>query len=52
MKEWMVFDVTDTFKRVLRYSICVSGAASGETVRESYQKALELGRAIAKSGQI
>jgi hypothetical protein len=40
------------FKRVLRYSICVSGAASGETVRESYQKALELGRAIAKSGQI
>jgi hypothetical protein len=39
-------------KRLIRYSICVSGAAAGETVKESYQLATELGRAIARSGQV
>ncbi|HEX5456660.1 MAG TPA: hypothetical protein VFW77_04855 [Candidatus Saccharimonadales bacterium] len=35
-----------------QYSICVSGAAAGETVRMSSELAEELGRAIAASGQI
>lgn len=35
-----------------RYSICVSGAAAGETTRTSSGLAEELGRAIASSGQI
>ena len=39
-------------KRPLRYSICISGAAAGGTVKESYLKAEALGKAIAKSGQI
>jgi hypothetical protein len=38
-------------KRPLRYSICVSGAARGETVKQSYKAAEELGSAIARSGQ-
>src|SRR5665213_685954 len=38
--------------RPLRYSICVSGAAAGATVKQSYKQAEELGRIIAKSGQI
>ncbi len=38
--------------RPLRYSICVSGAAAGETVRQSYKMAESLGAAIAKTGQI
>jgi uncharacterized protein (TIGR00725 family) len=41
-----------TARRQIRYSICVSGAASGVTVKESYKLALELGRAIARSGQV
>lgn len=36
----------------LRYSICVSGAAAGETVIGARDKALELGRAIGKAGHI
>ena len=36
----------------LRYSICVSGAAAGVTVKQSYRKAIELGKAIANSGHI
>ncbi|HEU4914521.1 MAG TPA: hypothetical protein VFT16_03920 [Candidatus Saccharimonadales bacterium] len=36
----------------LRYSICVSGAAAGETVIASRDKAMALGRAIAKTGHI
>jgi len=36
----------------LRYSICVSGAASGDTVQSAKQKAYEMGRAVAKSGHI
>ncbi len=36
----------------LRYSICVSGAAAGVTVKKSYKEAIELGKAIAESGHI
>lgn len=36
----------------LRYSICVSGAAAGKTVKQSHEAAQELGTAIAKSGHI
>jgi len=35
----------------MRYQICVSGAASGETVEKSHQLAFELGKAIAESGK-
>jgi uncharacterized protein (TIGR00725 family) len=35
----------------MRYQICVSGAASGNTVTSSHQLAFELGKAIAKSGK-
>lgn len=34
----------------MRYQICVSGAASGETVTSSHQKAFDLGRVIAEQG--
>ena len=33
-----------------QYQICVSGAASGDTVEASHQLAFQLGKAIAKSG--
>jgi uncharacterized protein (TIGR00725 family) len=36
----------------LRYSICVSGAASGDTVKKSALLAEKVGEAIAKSGHI
>lgn len=36
----------------LRFSICVSGAAAGQTVKDSRDSAIELGEAIAKSGHI
>lgn len=36
----------------MRYSICVSGAASGETVKASAELARATGAAIAKSGHI
>jgi uncharacterized protein (TIGR00725 family) len=36
----------------LKYSICVSGAASGSTVKEAAYRAHETGVAIAKSGHI
>jgi uncharacterized protein (TIGR00725 family) len=36
----------------LRYCICVSGAASGDTVKSSHELAESLGQAIAKSGNI
>ncbi len=39
-------------KKHLRYSICVSGAAAGETVSESSEKAHALGVAIGKAGHI
>jgi len=43
----------DTTKRKqLRYSICVSGAASGETVEASAARAEEVGAAVARSGHI
>lgn len=35
----------------MRYQICVSGAASGETVTASHQLAYDLGKAIAKAGK-
>jgi hypothetical protein len=38
--------------KLLRYSICVSGAASGDTVKSSSQLATEIGVAIAHSGHI
>jgi hypothetical protein len=43
---------TDAIKRVLRYSICVSGAAAGETLKESALLAEATGAAVAKSGHI
>jgi uncharacterized protein (TIGR00725 family) len=36
----------------LRYSICVSGAAAGETVVEDKELAVKLGEAIGRSGHI
>lgn len=39
----------DELKR-LRYSICISGAAAGDTVYESHAKAEALGVAVAKQG--
>lgn len=36
----------------LRYSICVSGAASGKSVRDSAKLATELGRAIAREDHV
>jgi uncharacterized protein (TIGR00725 family) len=38
--------------RPLKYSICVSGAASGETVTASHELAERLGTAIAQQGQV
>lgn len=35
----------------MRYQICVSGAASGDTVKSSHQLAFELGKAISKHGK-
>ena len=35
----------------MRYQICVSGAASGDTVQTSHQLAYELGQAIAEQGK-
>lgn len=35
----------------MRYQICVSGAASGETVHASHQLAFELGKAISARGK-
>lgn len=38
--------------KYLRYSICVSGAAAGKTVKDSKDLALAVGTAIAKEGHI
>lgn len=35
----------------MRYQICVSGAASGDTVQKSHQLAYDLGRIIAEKGK-
>lgn len=35
----------------MRYQICVSGAASGDTVKRSHQLAFELGKAISEQGK-
>ncbi len=37
---------------IIKYSICVSGAAAGHTVESSKSLAIRLGEAIAKSGHI
>ena len=42
----------DQKNRLFKYSICVSGAADGPTVKESAHLATQLGEAIAKTGQI
>ncbi|HUD10695.1 MAG TPA: hypothetical protein VMR28_03425 [Candidatus Saccharimonadales bacterium] len=44
--------MSSSTNRPLRYSICVSGAAAGSTIKQSYKMAEKLGAAIAKSGQI
>lgn len=44
--------MTPKNKEVLQYSICVSGAAAGHTVRDSGQLASRLGEAIAKEGHV
>lgn len=41
-----------TEPRPLQYSICVSGAASGPTIKTSWDEAEAVGRAIAKAGHI
>src|SRR4249920_2287073 len=38
--------------RYLRYSICVSGAAAGHTVKDAHDLAQDLGEAIAGEGHI
>lgn len=43
---------TEDQTRPLRYSICVSGAASGETIQKSASLAEALGAAIATSGHV
>ena len=35
----------------MRYQICVSGAASGDTVKKSHQLAFDLGKAISEQGK-
>lgn len=35
----------------MKYQICVSGAASGDTVKTSYKLAFELGKSISKRGK-
>ncbi len=47
----MITKIENT-KRLLRYSICVSGAAAGDTVTKGASKAREIGVAIAQSGHI
>lgn len=41
-----------TTTRMLRYSICVSGAHSGDTVDKDKKDAMAIGTAIAKSGHV
>lgn len=43
---------TSNHIRLLRYSICISGAASGDTLKTSSKLAERLGVAVAKSGHI
>src|SRR5260370_10961657 len=38
--------------KMLRYSICVSGAAAGHTIEEAHDKAQTLGEVIAEAGHI
>ncbi|HTE21538.1 MAG TPA: hypothetical protein VK674_00680 [Candidatus Limnocylindria bacterium] len=41
-----------TKQRPLQYSICVSGAASGPTIKSSWDEAEALGKAIAEAGHV
>ena len=43
---------SESDKRPLTYSICVSGAAAGATVASSSKLAEEVGRAVAKAGHV
>lgn len=44
--------MTEKHKKTIQYSICISGAANGDTVKNSAQLAHQLGTAIAKAGQV
>ncbi len=44
--------MTQKTNRQLRYSICVSGAAAGQTVKQSANLAAEVGTAVAHAGMI
>jgi uncharacterized protein (TIGR00725 family) len=46
----MVPDLDDL--KYLRYSICVSGAAAGQTVADNHDAAKQMGAAIAKTGHV
>lgn len=46
----MTTDLKDL--KTLRYSLCVSGAAAGQTVKDSHDKAEAIGKAIAEHGHI
>jgi uncharacterized protein (TIGR00725 family) len=46
----MTTDLKDL--KTLRYSLCVSGAAAGQTVKDSHHKAEAIGTAIAENGHI
>lgn len=46
----MADNENEKLERVVKYSICVSGAAAGETVKNSSQLAEAIGAAIAGSG--
>lgn len=49
---YLFHDADKDGKRELRFTICVSGAAGGQTVEDSAELAEELGRQIAKHGHI
>jgi uncharacterized protein (TIGR00725 family) len=51
-KGWYMTKSNKVDGRMLRYSICVSGAASGSTVKLDAKRAGEIGEAIARSGHI
>lgn len=46
----MTNDLSDL--KYVRYSICVSGAAAGQTVKDSHDLAEQVGKEVAKSGHI
>lgn len=46
----MAPDLSDL--KYLRYAICISGAAAGETVEEDHEVARQMGEAVAKAGHV